>query len=127
MSDSSSRTRLSTAKRTTAYSTRIRLPFTTALTSGVSTGTWATSQAATFVDWKQMPPSYERFRPEFETASKSYHLVEHLSLHADHKAAVSDEFTRTVAIAGDEVAMAAPTRPILGNRITFSRMLRMLA
>jgi 5,10-methylenetetrahydromethanopterin reductase len=63
---------------------------------------WATSQAATFVDWKQMPPSYERFRPEFEKASRSYHLVDHLSLHAEHKEAVSEEFTRMVAIAGDE-------------------------
>jgi 5,10-methylenetetrahydromethanopterin reductase len=63
---------------------------------------WATSQAATFVDWKQVPPSYERFRREFEDAARAYELVEHLSLHAGHKGAVSDEFTRTVAIAGDE-------------------------
>ncbi len=46
MLERSSRTRLSIAKRTAAYSTRIRLPFTTALTSGVSTGNWATSHAA---------------------------------------------------------------------------------
>ena len=63
---------------------------------------WATSQAATFVDWKQVPPSYERFRPEFEKAARSYHLVDHLSLHAEHKESVSDEFTRMVAVAGDE-------------------------
>jgi 5,10-methylenetetrahydromethanopterin reductase len=63
---------------------------------------WATSQAATFVDWKQLPPSYERFRPEFEKASRSYHLVDHLSLHAGHKESVTDDFTRLVAIAGDE-------------------------
>ena len=63
---------------------------------------WATSQAATFVDWKQMPPSYEHFRPEFALAAGGYHLVEHLSLRADHKQLVSDEFVRSVAIAGDE-------------------------
>lgn len=63
---------------------------------------WATSQAATFVDWKQMPPAYERFRPEFERAAQTYHLVEHLSLHAEHKGVLSDEFVRSVAIAGDE-------------------------
>lgn len=62
---------------------------------------WATSQAATFVDWKQMPPFYERFRPEFERAAQTYHLVEHLSLHAEHKGVLSDEFVRSVAIAGD--------------------------
>jgi 5,10-methylenetetrahydromethanopterin reductase len=84
---------------------------------------WATSQAATFVDWKQMPPSYERFRPEFEKASRSYHLVEHLSLHAEHKESVSDEFTRMVAIAGDEPHCLARLRE-LGeldvDRITFA-------
>jgi 5,10-methylenetetrahydromethanopterin reductase len=63
---------------------------------------WATSQAATFVDWKQMPPSYERFRPEFERAAQGYHLVEHLSLHAGHRDVLGDQFVRSVAIAGDE-------------------------
>lgn len=62
---------------------------------------WATSQAATFVDWKLMPPSYERFRHEFEHAAQTYHLVEHLSLNAGHKGVVSDEFVRSIAIAGD--------------------------
>jgi len=63
---------------------------------------WATSQAATFVDWKQLPPSYERYRPEFARAAETYHLVDHLSLHAQHKGVVSDEFVRRVAIAGSE-------------------------
>ena len=63
---------------------------------------WATSQAATFKPWKAMPPGWERFRSEFTAASEQYHLVDHLSLHAEHKTVVSDEFTRSVAIAGDE-------------------------
>jgi 5,10-methylenetetrahydromethanopterin reductase len=84
---------------------------------------WATSQAATFVDWKQMPPSYERFRPEFEKASRSYHLVEHLSLHAEHKESVSEEFTRMVAIAGDEDHCMGRLRELAQldvDRITFA-------
>lgn len=61
---------------------------------------WATSQAATFDVWKEMPPAFERFRPEFKAANTGYHLVEHLSRHASHKGIVSDEFIKTVAIAG---------------------------
>lgn len=61
---------------------------------------WATSQAATFDVWKTMPPAWERFRPEFAAANSGYHLVEHLSLHAGHKEVVSDEFVRSVALAG---------------------------
>lgn len=63
---------------------------------------WATSQAATFDVWKRMPPAWERFRPEFAEANKGYHLVDHLSLHAGHKQVVSDDFVRSVAIAGNE-------------------------
>ena len=62
---------------------------------------WATSQAATFHTWKQLPPTWERFRPDFERAAQHYHLVEHLSLRAGHKEIVSDEFVQAVAIAGN--------------------------
>lgn len=61
---------------------------------------WATSQAATFDVWKHMPPAWERFRPEFAAANQGYHLVEHLSLRAGHKQVVSDEFVKSVALAG---------------------------
>ena len=61
---------------------------------------WATSQAATFHPWKQMPPAWERFRPEFARAANAYGLVDHLSLQADHKQIVSDEFATSVALAG---------------------------
>ncbi|TCP47879.1 5,10-methylenetetrahydromethanopterin reductase [Tamaricihabitans halophyticus] len=63
---------------------------------------WATSQAATFDVWRQMPPAWERFRPEFAAARQGYHLVDHLSLRADHKQLVSDEFVRSVALVGNE-------------------------
>lgn len=65
---------------------------------------WATSQAATFAPWKTMPPGWDRFRSDFARASSEYHLVDHLSLHAEHKETVSDDFVRSVAVAGDEDA-----------------------
>lgn len=65
---------------------------------------WATSQAATFHPWKTMPAAWERFGPDFERAADAYHLVDHLSLRAEHKAIVSDEFVRSVALVGDQNA-----------------------
>ena len=62
---------------------------------------WATSQAATFHPWKRMPPAWERFRPEFARAAGEYGLVDHLSLQAEHKHTVSDEFVKSVALVGD--------------------------
>jgi 5,10-methylenetetrahydromethanopterin reductase len=84
---------------------------------------WATSQAATFQPWKKMPPAWERFRPEFEAAEQQYHLTEHLSLHADHKQIVSDEFVRSVAVAGDVGSCTARLRDLTEldiDRITFA-------
>jgi 5,10-methylenetetrahydromethanopterin reductase len=84
---------------------------------------WATSQAATFADWKKMPPAWERFRPEFKSAADSYHLVDHLSLRAEHKEIVSEEFVRSVAIAGNQETCVARLRELAEldiDRITFA-------
>jgi 5,10-methylenetetrahydromethanopterin reductase len=62
---------------------------------------WATSQAATFDVWKQMPAAWEKFRPQFRQAAEQYHYKDHLSLHAEHKQIVSDEFVQSVAVAGN--------------------------
>lgn len=62
---------------------------------------WATSQAATFDVWKQMPPGWDRYRPQFKQAAEQYHYKDHLSLHAEHKQIVSDEFAQSVAVAGN--------------------------
>ena len=61
---------------------------------------WATSQAATFHPWKRMPERWERYRDDFGRAAGAYHLVDHLSLQAGHKQIVSDDFVRSVALAG---------------------------
>jgi 5,10-methylenetetrahydromethanopterin reductase len=84
---------------------------------------WATSQAATFNAWKEMPPGFERFRDEFARAAAEYELVEHLSLRAGHKTVVSDEFVRAVAVAGDRDACVGRVAELgaLGiDRITFA-------
>ena len=62
---------------------------------------WATSQAATFHPWKRMPPAWERFRGDFGRAAEADGLVDHLSLQAGHKHAVSDDFVKSVALVGD--------------------------
>ncbi|MGI9270351.1 MAG: LLM class flavin-dependent oxidoreductase [Woeseiaceae bacterium] len=62
---------------------------------------WATSQAAQFDQWKLIPEGWKRFSGEFKSAVESYHFKEHLSLRAEHKQVVSDEFVQSVAIAGD--------------------------
>ena len=62
---------------------------------------WATSQAAQFDQWKLIPEGWKRFAPEFKKAVDSYHFKEHLSLRAEHKQVISDEFVQSVAIAGD--------------------------
>lgn len=62
---------------------------------------WATSQAAQFDQWKLIPEGWKRFASEFKQAVESYHFKEHLSLRAEHKQIVSDEFVQSVAIAGD--------------------------
>jgi 5,10-methylenetetrahydromethanopterin reductase len=62
---------------------------------------WATSQAATFDVWKQMPAAWERYRPQFKQAAEQYHYKDHLSLHAEHKAIVSNDFVQSVAVAGN--------------------------
>lgn len=84
---------------------------------------WAVSQAATMAVWKHFPASFERFRPQFAAAADQYHLVDHLSRHASHKGVVSDEFVRTVAIAGTPEECAARVRALLDldiDRITFA-------
>ena len=84
---------------------------------------WATSQAATFHPWKRMPPAWERFRPDFARAADAYHLVDHLSLQARHKAIVTDEFAKSVALAGDLETCVEGLRKLWQldiDRITFA-------
>ena len=84
---------------------------------------WATSQAAAFSDWRRMPPTWERFRPEFQRAKAAYHYGDHLSLRAEHKQAVSEEFVRSVAVVGDLRQCTDRLREVAAldiDRITFA-------
>lgn len=84
---------------------------------------WATSQAATFDVWKTMPPAWEKFRPEFAAANSQYHLVDHLSRHAGHKQVVSDEFVKSVALAGTVDQCVSRLKELVKldiDRITFA-------
>lgn len=84
---------------------------------------WATSQAATFDAWKRMPQAWERFRPEFAAANSGYHLNDHLSLRAEHKQVVSDEFVRSVALAGTAEQCVGRVRELAAldvDRISFA-------
>jgi 5,10-methylenetetrahydromethanopterin reductase len=61
---------------------------------------WVASQAETFNKWRNLPEFLHPFREDFQRASDSYDRHEHMSSHASHKAAVSDEFTDYVALVG---------------------------
>ena len=62
---------------------------------------WAATQAATFTEWTQIPPGWERYQKLWQDVLANYHFENHLSLHAEHQDAGTDEWTQTVAIAGD--------------------------
>ena len=84
---------------------------------------WATSQAAQFDQWKLIPEGWKRFSSEFKSAVDSYHFKEHLSLRAEHKQVVSDEFTQSVAIASDLDTCVSRLRSICEldiDRISFA-------
>ena len=84
---------------------------------------WATSQAATFHPWKRLPDAWERYRDDFARAAGAYHLVDHLSRRADHRRIVSDDFVRSVALAGDVATCVARLRELWSldiDRITFA-------
>ena len=62
---------------------------------------WATSQAAQFPRWKELPAEWEKYRDEFVLAREKYEFRDHLSLRAEHKNLISDAMVQNVAIAGN--------------------------
>jgi len=61
---------------------------------------WVTSQAETFSKWRKLPDFLEPFKSDFESASKAYDRLEHMSQHAKHKTAVSGELIDYLALVG---------------------------
>jgi 5,10-methylenetetrahydromethanopterin reductase len=61
---------------------------------------WVASQAETFSKWKHLPEFLHPFKADFESASKAYNRLQHMSQHAGHKAAVSPELVDYLAFVG---------------------------
>ena len=84
---------------------------------------WAATQAATFTEWKEIPPGWEKYKKLWDDVMANYHFEKHLSLHAGHQDVVTDEWTQTVAIAGDVDYCVGRIKEITDNcdidRITF--------
>lgn len=62
----------------------------------------AVAQARWLHDRENLPDSLEQYRDEMREAAEAYDYNEHLSLEAEHADLVSDEFARSIAVAGDE-------------------------
>ena len=67
---------------------------------------WASTQARLLGHYRELPESLVRFRDEIAASADSYDYAQHLSTHAAHGAAVSDDLVRALAIVGapDECA-----------------------
>jgi 5,10-methylenetetrahydromethanopterin reductase len=66
----------------------------------VDVRSWASTQARLMSQHGELPPSLERFRDEILASERSYDYSEHLSVHAEHSAAVSDDLVRALAVVG---------------------------
>ena len=73
---------------------------------------WASTQARLMSHHKQLPESLESFRDEIARSAESYDYAEHLSTHAEHNAAVSDELVRALGVVGSADECAARLREL---------------
>jgi 5,10-methylenetetrahydromethanopterin reductase len=62
---------------------------------------WASTQARLMSHHKSLPESLGRFRDEIARSAESYDYAEHLSTHAEHSAAVSDDLVRALGVVGN--------------------------
>jgi 5,10-methylenetetrahydromethanopterin reductase len=61
---------------------------------------WASAQARWLATWKDLPASLDRYRAEIDAAVTEYRFGDHLARRAQHAASISDDFARTLAVAG---------------------------
>jgi 5,10-methylenetetrahydromethanopterin reductase len=73
---------------------------------------WASTQARLLTHHKELPQSLVPFREEIARSAESYDYAEHLSMHAEHSAAVSDELVRALGIVGTAEECAARLREL---------------
>ena len=72
----------------------------TVATSPDDVRSWASTQARLLAHHRELPESLVPFRDEIKASEESYDYAEHLSTHATHSGAMSDELVRTLAIVG---------------------------
>lgn len=73
---------------------------------------WASTQARLLGHYRELPESLLRFGDEITRSAESYDYAEHLSTHASHGAAVSDDLVRALAIVGTGEHCAARLRAL---------------
>lgn len=78
---------------------------------------WASTQARLLTHYKELPESLAAFRDEIHRSADSYVYSEHLSTHASHGDAVSDDLVRTLAIVGTPQECAARLRTLQATGI----------
>jgi 5,10-methylenetetrahydromethanopterin reductase len=78
---------------------------------------WASTQARLLGHYRELPESLVPFRDEINRSSESYDYAEHLSTHAAHSNAVSDDLTRALAVVGTPDECAARLRELQATGI----------
>ena len=73
---------------------------------------WASTQARLMSHHKELPESLAPFRDEIMQSAESYDYAEHLSTHAEHSTAVSDELVRALGVVGPADECAARLREL---------------
>jgi alkanesulfonate monooxygenase SsuD/methylene tetrahydromethanopterin reductase-like flavin-dependent oxidoreductase (luciferase family) len=73
---------------------------------------WASTQARLLGHYRELPESLLRFRSEITRSAESYDYAEHLSTHASHGSAVSDDLVRALAVVGTSDECAAQLRAL---------------
>ena len=74
---------------------------------------WASTEARLLADFTELPAGLEPYRGEIESAKAGYDYSQHLSTHAGHQGAVSDELTAALAVAGTAAECADRVRGLL--------------
>jgi len=73
---------------------------------------WASTQARLLSHHKGLPESLARFQSEIQRSAETYDYTEHLSTHAEHSGAVSDDLVRALAVVGTPEECASRLREL---------------
>ena len=73
---------------------------------------WASTQARLLGHHKELPESLAGFQSEIQRSAETYDYTEHLSTHAEHSAAASDDLVRALAVVGTPEECASRLREL---------------